>query len=407
MRILFIYPGYPPEEQLGGGISTYAKEAAEALSKQKHEVTVLSRTENKILSIEIINNVKIIRIPGNIGLSKFFPLLKFNKLGIIFYSLKIRKIIKKMENEDGNFDVIECGDWGAESSLLLDLYKQKLIIRCHTPSFISEKYNTTNPPYLSAFIKFLEKRVLQNTNFISSPSISLIKEIRKELSSKGQISIHPYPLATHKILSKIDYQTSFDKMNPIKIVVVGRLEERKGQDIVCRAFNKLCAMDFPGEVTFIGNNTPCEFGTYKDYLKRTLSAKAKSSVIFLGHLPREKILKIYRNYDVYIMASRFESLGFVVLEAMCAGIPVIASNVCEMPRLIDSGKTGFLFAKEDDNKLKNHLVYFLNNPKSIRRMGKMASKQILHDYGKDKSIIQILKYYKMISENNLRYDRKN
>ncbi len=46
LRIALIYPGYPPEESLGGGISTYAQEAAEGLERQGIHVTVLSRTES-------------------------------------------------------------------------------------------------------------------------------------------------------------------------------------------------------------------------------------------------------------------------------------------------------------------------------------------------------------------------
>ena len=399
LNIVLIYPGFPPEEQIGGGISTFAQEAAQGLAEAGHNVIVMSRSskENFVIEKET-KNLQIFRVPGETKLTKNLKILNFKNTGSFLYSKRIKKRIEKIEKEKGLIDVIECGDWGAEATCLLKKYRNKLLIRCHTPSFISERYNPSNKPYLSKFIKLLEKHVLKNAKYIASPSESLILEIKKYTRIKGKVIIQPYPLKTKGIPHKTEYAQNFSKEKPFKILVVGRLEERKGQDVVCRAMNLLVERQYPVKLVFAGADTPTKGEkTFKLELSEILTSESQKYVSFLGHVPKNKISAIYPEFDCYIMSSRFESMGFVIFEAMRAGLPVVASNICEMPRFIQEGINGKLFKVGNFEELFEQVESLIQDPKKIENIGRTARNYILEYFRQKQPIQQMIDLYCSIS----------
>jgi len=345
-----------------------------------------------------MKNLQIFRVPEETKLTKTLKILNFRNTGSFWYSKRIKNIIKKIEKEKGLIDIVECGDWGAEAICLLKRYKDKLLIRCHTPSFISEKYNHSNKPYFSKFTKLLEKYVLKNAKHITSPSKSLILEIKKYMKIKDTIIIQPYPLKIEGIPYKTKYTQNFSKENPFKILVVGRLEERKGQDIVCQAMNLLVKKQYPIKLVFVGADTPTQGKkTFKIELSKMLTFEAKKYVSFLGHVPKKEISTIYPEFDCYVMSSRFESIGFVVLEAMRAGLPVVASNMCEMPRFIQNNINGKLFEVSDFKELFKQIECLIQNPNKIENIGRTARKYILEYFKQKQPIQQIIDLYYSIS----------
>lgn len=405
LRTALVYPGYPPEESLGGGISTYAQEAAEGLSRHGHSVTVFSRTELFKEEVCLDKNIRILRIPSETAEALNNAELIFRNRGAFSYSERVRGIIKRLEQKEGPFDVVEVGDWGAEAIALLPEYKHKLVIRCHTPSFVSESYNPLNPPYLSEYVKSLEKRVLQETLFIASPSQSLIEEIQTHIHLTANITIQPYPLSIDNVPYKQIYQTEFNAQRPLRVVVCGRLEQRKGQDIVSQAIQELWQEGYNIEVTFVGADTPLSTGeSYRRNLLQIINPEFHDHIRFLGHTSRAQIPNIYPQHDLYISASRFESLGFVVLEAMRAGLPVIASRVCEMSRLIQHEVTGYLFNNENIKELSFWIKHLLLHPPKIQEMGIAGRKKIINEYGDDKSIRKMIEHYKSII---MQYETRN
>ena len=67
-------------------------------------------------------------------------------------------------------------------------------------------------------------------------------------------------------------------------------------------------------------------GNIKKYTKMAKEAQIISDVIFTGPVNKEKIIRMYLASDLYIMLSKFDTFGMVVLEAMAAGLPVVISN---------------------------------------------------------------------------------
>jgi len=403
LRVLLIYPGFPPEEDLAAGVSTCAFELASGLKSLGQKVTVISRSE-KVDKIEcqIVDEISIHRMPSRLHWFKYFGnLMDFKHFGVLLYDYMILRLIKYLEKRDGNFDVIEVGDFGSEGFALLKDYNDKLIVRCHTPAFIAQKYNPLNPPYLSRLAMALEKRTLLQAKHLASPSWSLMKEILKQGTILADIKLQNYPFANRTNYWKKGYKTNFCLDSPMRIIVVGRLEQRKGQDIVCQALNLLNDCNVHLTIDFVGLDTPTSDGTtYKQYLLNILFPESKKKVRFLGLYPRNNVLKLYPNYDLYILSSRFESLGYVVLEAMRAGLPVVAANIGEMPNIIEDNINGILVDPDNPIALSKILLRLYRSPDNLKKIGREGRKYIATNYG-NKSIKRILSHYLCLLQDNM------
>lgn len=101
-----------------------------------------------------------------------------------------------------------------------------------------------------------------------------------------------------------------------------------------------------------------------------LEAKAKmlgvaDRVIFAGRIPEAQKLDYYRLADAYVMPSRWEGLGFVVLEALACGTPVVASSADGTQEAVGRGEMGAVADPKDQTALLSAVVAALRKPKQI------------------------------------------
>ena len=87
-------------------------------------------------------------------------------------------------------------------------------------------------------------------------------------------------------------------------------------------------------------------------------------------------LELYRQADVFVMPTHFEGFGWVFIEAMAAGLPVIATRINAIPEMVSHGKTGFLIQPGDRLDLANRIRTLMENPTLGREMGMNGRKVV-------------------------------
>ena len=92
-------------------------------------------------------------------------------------------------------------------------------------------------------------------------------------------------------------------------------------------------------------------------------------VRFTGALPREQIVAIYAEADVYCLPSLYEGFPVAILEAMAAALPVVSTTVSGIPEAVFPGRTGELVEPEDVAGLARALVALLADEKRARAYG--------------------------------------
>jgi glycosyltransferase involved in cell wall biosynthesis len=118
---------------------------------------------------------------------------------------------------------------------------------------------------------------------------------------------------------------------------------------------------------------PSDAGTYFSQLKRRLSAEASKKVTFRGFVRRPELIDCYYEADVFAFAPIWnEGFGIPPVEAMAAGIPVVATRSGAVPETVKDRQTGFLVAKNDPVALAEHILKLLRDDDLREKMGRAA-----------------------------------
>ncbi|MEI6304625.1 MAG: glycosyltransferase family 4 protein [Candidatus Taylorbacteria bacterium] len=369
MNICYIYPGYPPENH-SGGVGTFIEELVKTISKYgTHKIDIISRSDKYFDSIENLStNVTLYRL-GETPLAENSPVLLFRNEGFLRHYERVLEVVK-MINGKNPIDVIEVADWGAEGFLVLKQFLDITLVRCHTPAFVSESYNPSSRSYLSDNIKSSEKSMLSIAKHIVCPSRSLIDEIDKRVHIGCVPKIELYPLDLGDIRTKQDYAIT---SNEIRLLSVGRIEERKGQDIIYQACQLISeqnkyniSLDLIGADTYVGINM-----LFSKYFIEKLVEKPTFKFRLLGEMSRKKVLEIYQYYDIYIGASRFDNYPYTLLEAMGAGLPVIGNNNSGISEIMIKNINGLTFAG-NSTELANSINTLIQDQKLRAYIGENA-----------------------------------
>ena len=111
--------------------------------------------------------------------------------------------------------------------------------------------------------------------------------------------------------------------------------------------------------------------TYREHyswVQQVLAERGISeSFVFAGY--REDALSFLAAFDIFVLATHWEGLPLVILEAMAQGLPVVATAVDGVPEVIQHGETGLLHAHENDEELAGHLLSLLGDRSLAARMG--------------------------------------
>ncbi len=168
------------------------------------------------------------------------------------------------------------------------------------------------------------------------------------------------------------------------ILSVGSLLERKGVDMVVEGMPALLRR-FPDLVYLIvgkGMHAGFSFG-YEEKLKaRVRTLGLGDQVRFLGEVPREDLLALYKAADVFVMPNRLvhrgsgiEGFGIVFLEAAAAGVAVVAGRSGGAPDAVVHGRTGFLVDPYGPGETALRLIDLLSDPQRARRMGEAGCRR--------------------------------
>ncbi len=130
-----------------------------------------------------------------------------------------------------------------------------------------------------------------------------------------------------------------------RFAAAGNLIRRKGYDLLLTAMAELTGRGLNAYLTVIGDGEERE-----NLLAMTGRLGLGDRVRFTGRLTRQEMIPVYRGADAFVLASRMETFGVVYIEAMAAGLPVIAT-ICGGPEDFVTPETGLLIEKENTDAL--------------------------------------------------------
>jgi glycosyltransferase involved in cell wall biosynthesis len=191
----------------------------------------------------------------------------------------------------------------------------------------------------------------------------------------GERAMELYAQATHAPVRNVPYysdQTAFRAISrgpvasPVRFLYAGKLNYRKGFDLLVDAIARLGETRRDFLVEIMGD------GPARVQIER-LSPVARELVRFIGFKELRDVPAVFAECDVLVFPSRYDGWGMAVVEAMAAGMPVIASVKANSAHdLQNHGVTGYLMDSLDTHSLVSAMTALLDAPERIRAMGKRA-----------------------------------
>jgi glycosyltransferase involved in cell wall biosynthesis len=139
---------------------------------------------------------------------------------------------------------------------------------------------------------------------------------------------------------------------------------------------------------------PIDAGTYLAELKQRLSAEASGKVTFRGFVPRPELVDLYYNADVFAFAPIWdEGFGIPPVEAMAAGVPVVATRSGAIPETVKDQQTGLLVNKNDPRALAENILKLLYDDELRAQMGRAARSWVHENFTWDRVAERMCKCY--------------
>ena len=341
MRIGIFTDTYPPYIN---GVSTSIQMLEKSLKQKGHQVYIVT-VNTKNMKYEYENDGKLIRIPGiPIGI------YDYRLTGI--YPLRVIKKIKKW-----NLDVIHSHTEFGVGTFARIIAKQFDIPLVHTYHTMYEDYvhyithgyfEKSSKKLVEYFTKFYCDITASELIVPSRKTYDLFKE-----KYKCDKDIHIVPtgmdvesfdrskLKQNKI-AELKSKYNISKSDFI-ILYVGRLAQEKNIEFILNNQNSLVKKYPHVKLLIVGNGPDLE--KYKKIVKKN---KIEESTIFTGAVPRDEMPYYYALGNVFVTASKSETQGLTVVEAMASGIPVVAIEDESFQTVIVSGLNGYLFKRKND-----------------------------------------------------------
>ena len=214
---------------------------------------------------------------------------------------------------------------------------------------------------LSGFIKRtlfvpMENHVLRTAKILTTVSPYVMQKIRRKCG--GEIYVIPNGISDG--VFKIENNEVSNRL-----LWVGGIEPRKGLLNLLKAINIIRKEIPSAKLHIIGKVRKRKyFDSLTDYVNEN---GLKNQVIFKGALSNDELNKEYGECSVFVFPSEEESQGIVLLEAMAAGKPVVATNVGGIPHVLEDNVTGLLVEYGDMKGLANRMAKLLKD-EQLRRM---------------------------------------
>lgn len=160
-----------------------------------------------------------------------------------------------------------------------------------------------------------------------------------------------------------------------RVLFIARLDPEKGGPLLLEAFARAQANHPDATLTIVGDGAE----------RAALEARARNlgladAVTFAGYRTQEQVAEHLAQSDMFVLPSFAEGVPVVLMEAMAARLPTIASRVAGVPELVRDGETGFVVPPGDLETLADRLGHLMSDPDLCAHMGQAGREMVLSDY---------------------------
>lgn len=386
MRIGIFTDTYPP---FINGVSTSIAMLEKGLREKGHDVFIVTvNPEN--FSYKYENEDRIIRIPG-------VPtgIYDYRLTGI--YSIKALNKIK-----DWKLDIIHSHTEFGIGTFARIVAKQYNIPLVHTYHTMYEEYiyyitkgyfSKASKKLVEYLTLFLCDKLVEELIVPTKKTYDLFKEKYKV---KRDVNIIPTGIDVSRFYKEnIDKEKVNELRHDLKlsrfnfnILYVGRIAKEKSIDFLINNFKDIVKKIPRAKLIIVGDGPDM-----KELIDLVVKNKLNRNCLFTGKVPWNEVPLYYMLSSVFVTASKSETQGLTVIEAMAASKPVVAINDESFSLVIESYKDGILF--NDDKEYKD-AIYMLYKDRKLRDKISLEARKTANNYSDLSYAKNVLEVYKKV-----------
>ena len=160
-----------------------------------------------------------------------------------------------------------------------------------------------------------------------------------------------------------------------RLLFVGRLAAVKGLPVLFEAIAQL-RQDRPNIILTIAGDGPDR----EKLLQQAKELGIEENIRILGYQSQSQVRQLLTQTDVFVMSSFAEGVPVVLMEAMAAGLPVVATRVAGIPELVEDGVSGFLVPPGEATELAERIAALLDDEDLRTRFGKAGRAEVQAEF---------------------------
>jgi len=347
----------------GGGPEANAKTLAPEFDKQGHAVSVIYTVAKEKANADWSSSVRVRFAPPKsahyyasklVGSYRAWPL----RLRAWEQAMAVRRALREIDQEEP-VDVVEVTE-GFPVTVLARQWP--VVVRAHGSDWTFRQFCGDGDRRNDQQIISGQRRQVLRARSTSALSAHLADHLGDTLQLRSsQVQVIPYGID----IDKFKPSSNGTGFGPPILLTVGRLERRKGVDVLLRAMPRVWQHFPDAQVHLVGG----ESGFRHADLLAMVPEDKQEQIVFPGFLNRDQLTTQYQYATLYIAPTQYETFGYTILEAMACGKPVISTRVGAVPDLVDDGQTGLLVSWDDSASLAAAILELLENPSVAEQMG--------------------------------------
>lgn len=381
-----------------GGVCRYTYDLAHALAELGNEVHVITKSEiNRDYGYRdgdvFVHEI----VPESMDFLDLPEAMHISHKNLSYSYAAALKLLELLDTVD--IQIVEAPLWDGEGFVFSLVNPIPLVIRLETPLFKVAEIQGWHITKDLKLVNWMEGETLRG----AEKAIAISEDIGTVISTHHNIAQEKIELCPLGIEIPDERLLSRDKKKKVlDVLFVGRLEKRKGIETLFKAIPIVLEEVPDAQFHIVGKDTNLapNGGSYREFLLQNLGKEYHKNVRFVGYVDDNELKDFYRNCDIFVAPSLYESFGLIYLEAMAWGKAVIGCNVGGVPEIVEDGETGILIPPEDVNALAEAIIN-LKDEKLRAKMGENGRRILKNDFSNKIMAENTYKIYRDVI--NVRY----
>ncbi len=367
LKVCFISQEFPPGDF--GGIGRFTSDLASGFAGLGHEVHVVTRSPD-VNRVDFEEGVWMHRLAvpeRDIAELDGQPLA-----GNLIHSCAVYQEVLRT-HQRGPLDVVSAPLWACEGlPCILECRFPTVLTLMTSMQTVASLHRSWRRDNAVNQMIALERETARRARFLHPISQAILAKVADDYGAPGRAEVLPLGARDRRA----EYARRRGDDDTVRVLFVGRLERRKGVDVLLEAAVSLLDRFPSAEFVLVGKDTPnTETGeTYRAAFERRFGQDPSvvARVRFTGAVSEDELYHHYADADIVVLPSRYESFGLVLVEGMMFGKPVVGCATGGMSEVVEEGGNGFLAQPADAAALADCLGKLLSDVELRRRFGERS-----------------------------------